>query len=56
MGFILEVDLAYPEKLCKLHNDYALAPGKIAIPYDMLSNYFKKTADEYEIKVYGVKN
>ena len=55
IGYILEVDLKYPEKLHLLHNDYSLAPEKLAIPYDMLSDYCKKIADEYEIKVGDVK-
>ena len=50
-GYILEVDLEYPEKLHLLHNDYPLASEKLAIPNDMLSDYCKKIADEYEIKV-----
>ena len=31
-----------------------LAPEKLAIPNDMLSDYCKKIADEYEIKVNDV--
>ena len=38
-----------------LHNDYPLAPEKFAIHYDMLSDSCKKTADQYEKKVGGVK-
>ena len=41
--------------LLLLHNDYPLAPEKLAIPYDMLSDYCKKITDEYEIKVGNVK-
>ena len=52
----VKVDLKYPEKLHLMHNDYPLAPEKLAIPYDMLSDYCKKIADEYEIKVGDVKN
>ena len=38
-----------------LQNDYRLAPEKLAIPYDILSNYSKKIADEHRIKVGDVK-
>ena len=55
VGYILEVDLKSPDELHVLHNDYPLAPEKLAISYDMLSDYCKKIADEYEIKVGDVK-
>ena len=51
VGYILEVDLEHPEKLHLQHNDYPLAPEKLAIPYDMLSDYCKKIAGKCEIKV-----
>ena len=51
----LEIDLEYPDELHFSHNDYSLAPEKLAIPYDMLSDYCKKLADKYEIKVGDVK-
>ena len=51
IGYILEVDLENPDKLHVLHNRYLLAPEKLAIFYDMLSDYCKKIADEYGIKV-----
>ena len=51
IGHILEADLKYPDELHVLHNDYPLAPEQFAIPYDMLSDYCKKIADEYGIKV-----
>ena len=47
IGYILEVDL----EIHVLHNNYPLAPKKLGITYDMLSDYCKKIADEYGIKV-----
>ena len=55
VGYFFEVDHEYPDKLHALHNDYLLAPEKRAISYDMLSDYCKKIADKYKIKVGDVK-
>ena len=55
IGYFLEVELKYPDELHELHNDYPLAPEKLAVSSDMLSNYCKKIADKYEIKVGDVK-
>ena len=49
--FIHEIDLEYPDELYALHNDYPLAPEKLAISYDMLPDYFKEIAGKYETKV-----
>ena len=38
-----------------MHNDYPLAPEKLAVSSNMLSKYCKKIADKYEIKVRDVK-
>ena len=51
IGYILKVDLEYPDRLHVSHNDYSLAPEKHAISHDTLSYYCKKIADEYKIKV-----
>ena len=55
IGYVLEVDLEYPDELHKLHDESPLAPEKLAIAYDMLSDYYKEIADEYGIKVDNVK-
>ena len=51
IGYILNVDLEYSDELHALHNDYLLAPEKLAISYDMLPDYCKKIADKHGIKV-----
>ena len=49
------IELEYPIELHVLNYDYLLVPERLAIPYDMLSNYCKKITDEYGIKVGDVK-
>ena len=41
-GCFLEVGLEYLDELHVLHNDYPLAPEKLAIPFDRLSDYCGK--------------
>ena len=55
IGYFLEVDLEYPDELHELHNDYPLAPEKLAVSSNMLSKYCKNIADKYEIKVGDLK-
>ena len=38
-GWVFEVVLEYPKELPELHNDYRLAPDKIEIKREMLSEY-----------------
>ena len=54
-GYFLEGNLEYPDELHELHNDYPLAPEKLAVSNDMLLAYCKKIADKYDIKVGDVK-
>ena len=55
IGCILEVNLEYPDELHELLNDFPLAPEKVTVSNNMLSNYCQKIASEYEIKVGDVK-
>ena len=48
-GLILEVDLEYPKDLHELHNDYPLAPEKVKVSKDMLSEYCNKISEKYKI-------
>ena len=54
-GCVVEVDLKYPKELRELHNDYPLAPDKIEIKREMLSEYQLKIADLYNIPISNVK-
>ena len=55
IAYILKFDVAYPDELHELYNDYPLASEKLAVSYDMLSKDCKKIAGEYEKKVVDVK-
>ena len=52
---VLKVDLKYPKELPELHNDCQLAPYKIEIKREMLSEYQLKIADLYNIPTDNVK-
>ena len=53
---VLEVSLVYPKELRELHNDYPLAPDKIEIKREMLSEYQLKIADLYNILIGMLEN
>ena len=55
-GYVLEVDLEYPEELQELHSDYPLAPHKIEIKREMLSDYQLKLADHCTLLLVMLKN
>ena len=48
-GLILEVDLEYPKELHDLHNDYPLAPEKVKVTENMVSEYAKNIAEKHKI-------
>ena len=54
IAYILEVDLEYPDELHELHNHYPLAPEKLEISHNMLSNYCSSITNKYDIKIAGV--
>ena len=51
IGYFLIVGLEYPDELHELHNDYPLAPEKLAVSSNMMPKYCKEIADKNEIKV-----
>ena len=48
-GLILEVDLKYPKELHDLHNDYPLAPEKLKVNKNILSDYCQKISKKFNI-------
>ena len=48
-GYILEVDLEYPDELHDLHNDYPLAPERLTIRNNMLSNWATNQQNKLDI-------
>ena len=54
-GCVLEVALEYPKELWELQNVYPLAPDKVQIKREILSEYQLKIADLYNIPYGNVK-
>ena len=54
-GLIPEVNLEYLRELHSLHNDYPVAPEKLNISNNMLSECCKKIAEKYNISIGLVK-
>ena len=54
-GCVLEIDLKYPKELRESYNDYPLAPDKIKIKREILSEYQLKIADLYNISIGNIK-
>ena len=47
-------EIKYPDELHELHNDYPLAPHKLEISHNMLSNYCSCIENKYDIKLGSV--
>ncbi|XP_023225337.1 uncharacterized protein LOC111626253 [Centruroides sculpturatus] len=50
IGYILEVDLKYPENIHDRHDNLPLAAEHINIPYELLSNYQKTVLNKLNLK------
>ena len=55
-GYVLKVDLEYLQELHDIHNDYPLAPKKINISKEWLSDYCLKIANVHNINTGTVQN
>ena len=49
-GWVLEVDLEYPQELHEEHNSYPLAPEKKVVEKEWMSDYQKRLMEELDLK------
>ena len=54
-GYVLEIDLEYSQELYDIHKYYPLAPEKVNIPKEWLSDDFLKIANVHNITTGTVK-
>ncbi|XP_064488299.1 uncharacterized protein LOC135400385 [Ornithodoros turicata] len=47
IGYFLEVDLLYDQEIHDRHSDLPVAPEKMSIPYDLLSDYQKQLMEKF---------
>lgn len=49
IGYVLEVDLEYPESLHTTHSDYPLAPERKTVPNNKLSPYSQELIEKFKL-------